>query len=117
MSTALLDSGASHNFIAQPQLQQFAQNSLIWRWAKPLQVRLADKSTVISSKVANLQVQMAPGSDPVAIEFRVVPKLNHPIIFGMAWFAEFNPVIDWHQRTVTLNLADALHTVHAPCAD
>ena len=42
MSTALLDSGASHNFIALPQLKQFAPNSKDWRWAKPLQVKLAD---------------------------------------------------------------------------
>ena len=56
MSTALLDSGASHNFIALPQLKQFAPNSKDWRWAKPLQVKLADKSSVISSQIAILFV-------------------------------------------------------------
>ena len=30
MSTALLDSGASYNFIALPQLKQFAPNSMDW---------------------------------------------------------------------------------------
>ena len=40
MSTALLDSGASHNFIALPQLKQFAPNSKDCRWDKPLQVKL-----------------------------------------------------------------------------
>ena len=56
MSTALLDCGASHSFIALPQLKQFAPNSKEWRWAKPLQVKLADKSSVISQKIAILFV-------------------------------------------------------------
>ena len=52
MSTELLDSGASHNFIALPQLKQFALNSKDWWWATPLQVELADKSMVISSQIS-----------------------------------------------------------------
>ena len=54
--TALLDSGASHNFIALPQLKQFAPNSKGWQWAKPLQVKLADKFSVISSNISILFV-------------------------------------------------------------
>ena len=52
MSTAFLDFGARYNFIALPQLQQFAPNSKDWRLAKPLQVKLTDKSSVISSQIA-----------------------------------------------------------------
>ena len=52
MNTALLDFGASYNFIALPQLKQFAPNSKDWRWAKPLQVKLADKSGVVASQIA-----------------------------------------------------------------
>ena len=48
MSTELLDFGASNNFIALSQLKQFAPNSKEWQWAKPLQVKHADKSSVIS---------------------------------------------------------------------
>ena len=36
-------------------------------------------------------VQFAPGTTPVAIEFRVVPKLNYLVIFGISWFVKFNP--------------------------
>ena len=56
MGRALLDSGASYNFIALPQLRQFAHNSKDWRWAKPLPVKFADKSSVISLQIANLFV-------------------------------------------------------------
>ena len=52
MSIALLDYGASYNFIALPQLKQFTPNSKDWRWATPLQVKLADKFSIISSQIA-----------------------------------------------------------------
>ena len=40
----------------------------------------------------------------MAVEFRVVPKLNHPVIFGISWFAEFNPHIDWYNHSIQLDL-------------
>ena len=52
MSIALLDFGASQNFIALTQLKLFAPNSKDWRWATPLQVKLADKSSIVFSQIA-----------------------------------------------------------------
>ena len=43
----------------------------------------------------------------------MVPKLNHPVIFGISWFAEFNPQIDWHNRSLQLDLDAEQHTVNA----
>ena len=77
MSIVLLDTGASYNFIALPQLKHFAPNSKDWGWATPLQVKLADKSSFTSSQTAILFVLFAPGTTPVAVEFCVVPKLSH----------------------------------------
>ena len=113
MTTALLYSGASHNFIALPQLKQFASNSKDWWWAKPLQVKFADKSKVISSQIAILFVLFAPRTTSVAIELHVVLKLNHPVIFGMSWFTEFNPQINWHNHSVQLDLDDKQYNVIA----
>ena len=56
MSTALLDSGASHNFIALPQLKQFAPSSKGWQWDTPLQIKLSDKSSFIYSQIATIFV-------------------------------------------------------------
>ena len=56
MSTALLNSGASYNFIVLPQLKKFAPNSKDLQWAKPLQVKLSDKSSIISPKIATIFV-------------------------------------------------------------
>ena len=111
MSIAFLDFAASYNFIALPQLKQFAPNSKDWRWAKPLQVKLSDKSSVISSHISILFMYFAPGTTLVAVEFRVVPKLSHLVIFGMSWSTEFNPQIDWHNHSVQLDLDAEKYTL------
>ena len=46
----------------------------------------------------------------------MVPKLNHPVIFGMSWFAKFNLQIDWHSHSVHLDLDDKQHTIIAAYA-
>ena len=56
MSIELLDFGASHNFIELPQLKLFARNSKDYWWAKPLQIRLSDKSSIVSLHIAILFV-------------------------------------------------------------
>ena len=62
-------------------------------------------------------MKFAPGTTPVAGGFHVVPKLNHPEIFGISWFAELNPQIDWYTHSVQLDLDDEQHTVIAAHAD
>ena len=49
-TTALLDSGASHNFIAAPQATKFCENSQehILTHTEPLEVHLADNTIIIS---------------------------------------------------------------------
>ena len=42
----------------------------------------------------------------------MVPKLNHPVIFGISWFTEFNPQIDWHNHYIQLDLDAEQHTVN-----
>ena len=54
MGIAFLDSGASYNLIASPHLKQFALNAKDWWWAKPLQVKLTNQSTVYSSHIVTL---------------------------------------------------------------
>ena len=47
----------------------------------------------------------------------MVPKFNHLVIFGMSWFAEFNPRIDWHNCSVQLDLDNKQHTLIAAQTD
>ena len=56
-------------------------------------------------------MQFTPSTTPVAVELYVFPKVNHPVIFGISWFAEFNPQADWHNHSISLNLDEAQQTV------
>ena len=58
-------------------------------------------------------MQFGPDFTPVAIEFFVVLKLNHLEVFGISWFAEFNPQIDWHNHSESLDLDENQCTVVA----
>ena len=77
MSTVLLDFGASYNFNALAQLKQFAPNSKDWRQAKPLQIEVADKSSVISSHIAIFlyNSHLSPVT-PIVVEICIVLKLS-----------------------------------------
>ena len=78
---ALLNSGASHNFISSAVLKLIGAHKL---WAKvlPMQVKVANKDIMILDKVACLWICFAPGLG-MNIKFRVVPHLNHQFILGM----------------------------------
>ena len=77
-----------------------------------MHVKTANKETLLSTKTATLQVQF--NKDLIMpVEFRVVPRLNHPVILGMQWLATYNPTIDWSQRTVALKHNNNMHTLPA----
>ena len=93
----MVDSGATHNFILSSMLEivkTAAPNCVQWRHAsKPLRVSLADDTVVLSTKLATISLQFAEDFHQT-VEFRVVPRLNHPIILGMSWLRLTNPSID-----------------------
>ena len=78
---ALLDSGASHNFISSTALKSISARKL-WAKATPMQVKVANKDIMILDKVTCLWICFAPGLG-MNIKFRVVPHLNHQVILGM----------------------------------
>ena len=104
----MVDSGATHNFISTVQLQQTEHDNLQhgmtgvlhWVW-QALMIVLADNSKVHAAKKVTLALQLG-AYVPCALDFFVVPRLNHPMILGMSWLRHFNPLIDWHTREVTL---------------
>ena len=66
---------------------------------------------ILHSYIKILFVKFAPSTSPVAIELYIVHKLNQPEIFGISWFAEFNPQIDWLNHSVSLGLDVEKHTI------
>ena len=85
-SSAMVDSSASHNFISTTMLTMLKSSvpdAVTWRYSsKPLRVLLADRTVVLYIKIASLQLQFDDGCMH-CIEFRAVPRLNHPLILGL----------------------------------
>ena len=53
-----------------------------WYLAETLGVSLVDNTVVILMKLANVKTAF-DGSNEQEIEFRVVPRLNHPLLLGL----------------------------------
>ena len=85
-SSAMVDSGASHNFISTTMLSMLKStvpDVVAWRYSsEPLRVLLADWTVVLSTKIATLKLKFDDGSVH-CVEFRAVPRLNHPLILGL----------------------------------
>ena len=85
-SSAMVDSGASHNFISTTMLSMLKStvpDAVTWRYSsEPLQVLLADRTVELSTKIATLKLKFDDGSVH-CVEFRAVPRLNHPLILGL----------------------------------
>ena len=117
----MVDSGATHNFISTTMLdilKSNAPNAVQWQYTSQLlRVSLADTTIVLWTKLATIKVMLNNGSVQ-PIDFRVVPRLNHPLILGLQWLREHNPRIDWTTMTVTLSDSmTPLQSAHCKHAD
>ena len=105
-TTAMVDSGATHNFISNNMLdiiKSASHDCVKQRHAsEPLQVSLGDDSVVLSTKIVVLSVQIGEHVRQ-DIEFHVIPRLNHPLILGLQWLRIANPTIDWSMLNITLD--------------
>ena len=85
-SSAMVDSGASHNFISTTMLSMLKStvpDAVTWRYSsEPLWVLLVDQTVVLSTKIAALKLKFDDGSVH-CVEFRAEPRLNHPLILGL----------------------------------
>ena len=107
---ALLDTGASNNFIRANVLEGLPSSSFNEKEIPPsrLQVRLADGSVVDVMKRV-VQLHYSFNNQQLMNEF-IVLELDDKfdIILGMPWLSVQQPKIDWHNRSVLLNaLRDA----------
>ena len=94
-ASALLDGGASHNFIAAPQVIKFSKSihkSFLFP-AEDMKVQLTYNSLVIFHQIMHLKPIFAD-SAVHAVELWVVLALNHAIILGMPFLHTLSPCID-----------------------
>ena len=87
----LLDSGASHSFIAANIICELGLKT---HFADALEVALADNSVVCLREVVDLPVHFACNAMQ-EITCCIIPSLHSPIILGMDWLRKGNPHVDW----------------------
>ena len=99
--TALLDCGASLNFISEDLVNQISM--VTPTKVNPMPIWLTDQSVMTLDHSITLPIRFNPYyiSD---IAFYIVPTLTHGILLGIEWFSLFSPVVNWTLQIVTLTI-------------
>ncbi|GBG85395.1 hypothetical protein CBR_g40037 [Chara braunii] len=110
--SALLDSGASRNFMSQTFMQRSGLGAQVRRKANPTTIKLADGKTqhLLDRYIEVVPVYFAPhASEPVTFD---ILDTDFDIILGMPWLASADHTVNFHRRT--LSVRDAFG-VEVPC--
>lgn len=97
---ALLDSGASADFIDQKLVQE--HKIALLPLSFPLRVKTIDGRPLLSGEVTyeTPPMRMDMGHHSETRAFHVTKLAGHPMVLGMSWLNCHNLVIAWHQRSL-----------------
>ena len=98
---ALIDSGASASFISVDTARKCKLT--LTTLAEAVDVELADGSITSVSQGAHVAVTV--DGVPIQTRLLVIPRLSYPVILGMDWLVDANPLIDWRTGCVRLSRA------------
>ncbi|GBG80198.1 hypothetical protein CBR_g30564 [Chara braunii] len=110
--SALLDSGASRNFMNQSFMQRAGLGAQVRRKANPTAIKLADGKAqqLLDSYIEAVPVYFAPHPcEPVTFD---ILDTDFDIILGMPWLASADHTVNFHRRTLTVR--DAF-SAEVPC--
>lgn len=94
----LVDGGANENFISERLISELRLKTKTKHEQDA--VRLADGTSVPSSRVARLSYQIGPVRDTET--FHSLPLGEYDMILGIPWLARLNPSTNWRKGTLTL---------------
>ncbi|GBG59186.1 hypothetical protein CBR_g32201 [Chara braunii] len=100
--SALLDSGASPNFMSQYFMQKAGLGAQVRRKANPTTIKLADGKTkqLLDRYIEAVPVNFAPHAcEPVTFD---ILDTDFDIILGMPWLASADHTINFHRRTLSV---------------
>ena len=103
---ALLDSGASDSFDSLDVVQQAGLRLLPLK--ETIKVRVANGQTLNVQHF--VRVHAAIGDLKLKLFLRVI-STPLPIVLGYPFLHQFNPMIDWKNRTVIITLGKKTHTI------
>ena len=96
---ALLNCGASHNFISEDLVNQIS--TVTPTKVNSMPIRLIDQSVMILNHSVTLPIRFTLYY-VCNIVFCIVPTLTHGMLLRMEWFSLFSLVVNWTSRIVTL---------------
>ncbi|GBG76648.1 hypothetical protein CBR_g22864 [Chara braunii] len=99
---ALLDSGASRNFMSQTFMQRAGLGAQVRRKANPTAIKLADGKTqqLLDRYIEAVPVYFAPHAcEPVTFD---IMDTDFDIILGMPWLASADHTVNFHRRTLSV---------------
>ena len=105
---ALLDSGATDNFISLEFSEKLPCRSRPLR--HPFLVRVANGEILRVDKYLRVQIHFATVS--IRMSLRIIP-MTVPLILGCPFLLRWNPIIDWRGRTMTFGYRGRAVVVHA----
>ncbi|GBG60851.1 hypothetical protein CBR_g15972 [Chara braunii] len=99
--SALLDSGASRNFMSQSFMQRAGLGAQVRRKANPTAIKLADgKTQLLDRYIEAVPVYFAPHAcEPVTFD---ILDTDFDIILGMPWLASADHTVNFHRRTLSV---------------
>jgi hypothetical protein len=100
-TTALIDSGATGNFLDLGLLS--LTNFPLQRLPKPIQAYNVDGSTNRKGTILwKTKISVIPFQETNGLELMIVSLGRRQIILGMPWLKAQNPHIDWQANTLSL---------------
>ncbi|GBG61694.1 hypothetical protein CBR_g23209 [Chara braunii] len=100
--SALLDSGASRNFMSQSFMQRAVLGTQVRRKANPTAIKLADGKTqqLLDRYIEAVPVYFAPHAcEPVTFD---TLDTDFDMILGMPWLASADHTVNFHRRTLSV---------------
>ncbi|GBG87453.1 hypothetical protein CBR_g45511 [Chara braunii] len=100
--SALLDSGASRNFMSQSFMQRAGLGAQVRRKANPTAIKLADgkPQQLLDRCIEAVPVYFAPHAcAPVTFD---ILDTDFDIILGMPWLASADHTVNFHRRTLSV---------------
>lgn len=108
-SHALLDSGATSNFIDRAFCQRHRLQVI--QKAQPYKLWVIDGRPIKSGTVSHSVVMsMSVGTHRFTINLDVTALGSYPVVLGTPWLRRFNPTINWKRNQVTVS-EDSSHSV------
>lgn len=107
---ALLDSGASHNFISESFAQTNPQICNLIEPATSSAIHAVDGAKLKTvGRIASAKLNL--GSLKETINAYVIPIEKYDIIVGKPWLTKHNPIIDWRSHRVEITHLNQHHVL------